>query len=359
MTDVKDNSSLPLLLSITGAIVAVAIGGWFLLNNQSEAPVGIPDAPLEEPAAIPAASPDTVASEVTGGAPASSAGSADVVLTDDDRLNLDAELRKARLAAGAEILALPTGQSALFYYGRVLAIDPKHEVASAERDAIVERVAQDVSQYLATEEYDAAYEIAVLVAKQVPEHSLVIETQETLDTLTEELVQRSIKAAQDGNDNEANQLLRSALALPGRNPRYFDALRDSIAEIRSVREAAARDRAQRALLAASDARAAWVEKTRAAITAGNLITPAGASASDLLAEPNAWDSERAQLTDELLSALLTTAKREIGNEQLGYAESLLVASAELNGNSDEIDARRRSLEAALIARLSNRVGIVS
>ncbi len=34
MTEVKDNSSLPLLLSITGAVVVVAIGGWFFLNQE-------------------------------------------------------------------------------------------------------------------------------------------------------------------------------------------------------------------------------------------------------------------------------------------------------------------------------------
>jgi TonB family protein len=232
-------------------------------------------------------------------------------------------------------------------------------VANAERDAILAKVAQTVSQYLSAERYDDAYEIAVLVARQVPEHSLVVETQTTLDTLTEERVQQSIKAAQDGNDNEANQLLRSALALPGRNPRYFDAIRDSIAEIRSVRESAARDREQRAQLAASDARKAWVERTRSAIAAGNLITPAGASASDLLAERNTWESERAQLTNELLSALLASAKLEIGNEKLDYAEDLLMSAAELQGDPDEIGAIRADLEAALVDRQSGRVVNVS
>ena len=172
-------------------------------------------------------------------------------------------------------------------------------------------------------------------------------------------MQQSIRAAQGGNDDEANQLLGSALALPGRNPRYFDAIRDSIAEIRSVREAAARNRAQRAQLAASDARAAWVERTQAAIAAGNLITPAGASASDLLAEPNAWDTERAQLTDELLSALLRSAQLEIDNEQLGLAEGVLASAVAFNGNPDEIDAIQRELETALAARQSGRVVNVS
>lgn len=359
MTDVKDNSSLPLLLSITGAIVAVAVGGWFLLNKQSEAPVDNTEIQFEERAAGSSASTELAASVATGAATESDAESSEVELTNDEKVNVDGELRKARLAAGAEILVLPAGQSALFYYGQVLAIDPDHEVANAERDAILARVSQTVSQHLAAGEYAEAYEIAALVAKQVPEHSLVTETQTTLDALTEDLVQQSISAAQDGKDSEADELLGTALALPGRNPRYFDAIRDSIAEIRRVRESAARDRARRARLAASDARAAWVERTRSAIAAGNLITPAGASASDLLAEQNTWESERAQLTDDLLVALMIAARLEIENGQLGYAEDLLASAAALNGDTVEIDTIRGDLETALVDRRSNRVVNVS
>ena len=37
MTEATDNSSLPMLLGITAAVVAVAVGGWFYLE-QADAP---------------------------------------------------------------------------------------------------------------------------------------------------------------------------------------------------------------------------------------------------------------------------------------------------------------------------------
>jgi len=359
MTDVKDNSSLPLLLSITGAVIAVVIGGWFLLNQQSVAPGAIPEAQTEEPAAATAAAIEIESPDAAEVIAENGTVSSEAALTDDQKLNVDAELRKARLAASAEILVLPAGQSALFYYARVLKIDPQHEVANAELEATLANVSKVVSQHLSAEEYDEAYKIAVLVAKQAPEHSLVVETQTTLDALTEELVQQSINAAQDGSDGEANRLLGSALALPGRNPKYFDAIRDSIAEIRMVREAAERGRSQRAQLAADDARAAWVQQTQAAIVAGNLITPSGASAKDLLAENNTWESMRAQLTDELLSAMMVTAELEVQNGQLEYAGDLLNHAAELRGDPGAIASIRDDLEDALVDQQSNRVVPVS
>ena len=348
MTEAKDNSSLPLLLSITGAIVAVAVGGWFLLDRQSttldagsDLPVDVQAADTAEPVFLD--NPEVPAE----------------IETDDDRLDLDAELRKARLATDAEIFVLPATQSALFYYSRVLNVDPQHAIARAELDAVLANVSQAVSQHLAAEEYREAYEVAVLVARQAPEHALVIETQTTLDTLTENLVQQSMSSAQDGNYEQADDLLATALALPGRNPDYFSAIRDSIAEIRTVRDAADRDRAQRAQLAADDARKAWVERTLTAIAAGNLITPLGASAKDLLAEPNSWTTERAQLTSELQTALLVTAKTEIDSKRLQHAEDLLNEATVMAGDPTEIEAVRAALESALIEEKSTRAVQVS
>jgi protein TonB len=365
MTEAKDNSSLPLLLSVTGAVVVVALGGWFLLNQEPAAPdtgtVQPADVPGsgteaaveqneagESPAAAAEITGTVVESEVTPGAPA-----------EGYSLNIEAELRKARLAADAEILVRPATQSALYYYSRVIEIDPRHAIANAELDAILAKVAQEVTQHLSAEEYDDAYEIAVLVAQQDPEHSLVLETQTTLDSLTEDLVQQSINSAQDGDDEQADALLATALALPGRNPNYFNAIRESISEIRSVREAAENDRQQRAQLAADDARAAWVDQTGAAIAAGNLIAPAGASAKDLLAESNSWDAERTQLTASFLQALLDTARIEIANNQFAYAGNLLATATEMAGDPDEIALIGAELESAIIEEESNRVVTVS
>ena len=365
MTEAKDNSSLPLLLSITGAVVAVAVGGWFLLNQQSSAPDTSADVPVEVPA-----SNENVATDVEQASdnPATAAeventeiGTDETITApaDADKMNVETELRKARLAADADILVRPATQSALFYYSRVLDIDPRHAIADAELDAILTKVSQEVTQYLTAEEYDDAYEIAVLVARREPEHPLVLETQTTLDALTEDLVQQSISSAQNGNDEQADELLAAALALPGRNSNYFNAIRDAISEIRIVREAAESDRERRAQLAADDARAAWVERTKAAIAAGNLIAPAGASAKDLLAERNSWDTERTQLTAEVLQALLDTATIEIANKQFAYAENLLGTATDLLGDADEIGTIRAALESAIIEVESNRVVTIS
>lgn len=345
MTDTKDSSSLPLLLSITGAVLAVAIGGWFLLNKESSVPTtnvatSAEDVPQEQ-TAIPAESP------IEADAPA--------VTREESSPGVDAELRKARLAADADILIFPPTRSALYYYGRVLQADPEHAVANAELDTMLAKLGRTVSEHLVAEEFDDAHEIATLVAKLRPEHALVIETQRTLDEYTEQLVAEAIQHSQDGDDARAVEVLAAAESLPGRNPAYFAAIRESIGDIRDVRQAAEQDRAQRARLADNDARAAWTDRIRQAITSGNLISPAGASARDLLAENNSWAAERAQMTGEVFSAMLAAALSHIDGKQLGEAEALVNSALELGGDSDALEEVRAALENAFIVAESNRV----
>jgi TonB family protein len=216
-------------------------------------------------------------------------------------------------------------------------------------------VAQTVTQHLAAEEFDDAYEIAMLVATQRPEHSLVIATQQTLDDLTEQRVEQAIRNVRDGNDGEAARTIAAAEALPGRNPDYFVAVRDSIAEIQTVRRAAERDRNQRAQLANDEARAAWVRSVRNAIAQGNLIAPAGASARDLLAESNNWPAERTQLGAELLTALVDQTKSHINAGQLDDADAMLQSAVKLGGNAGELNELRDSIERALVDAKSNRM----
>jgi len=364
MTEAKDNSSLPLLLSITGAVLVVAVGGWFFLDQDAPPPRANPSATVS---GLAATTPDneTAAAEtnvdemvvddvneaVTDTPPTDRSPEPATTTEPGD----DAELRKARLAADADILVFPEDQSALHYYGRVLNADPDNEVAVAELDAVLTRVAQTVTQLLAASEFDEAYAIAVLVAKQRPEHSLVRETQQTLDAYTEELVAEAIQHAQDGDDNQADEVLATAAALPGRNPSYFVAIRDSMAEIREVRQAADLDRDRRAQMAADKARAAWVESVRNAIVQGNLIEPAGASAHDLLAEPNSWSAERSQLTDELVTALTETAQSNVDNGRPNEVETLLDTAVELGAAPDTLDDVRASLERAFVEAKSRKI----
>jgi len=350
MTDVKDNSSLPLLLVITGAVLAVAGGGWYLLNKDPVATA--PDfetTPTAELVAAPAA--EVEADETESAGQDVVAAAAETTVAPD----VDAELRKARLAADADILIFPTSQSALYYYGRVLKVDPQNAVAQAERDAILARTAQTVQTHLAAEEYEEAYEIAVLVAQQKPEHQLVIDTQTKLDGLTEELVADAVAQARAGNDSDAQQSFVAARALPGRNPDYFAAVSETIAEIQSVRQAAQRDRSERAQLANDEARAAWVDRIDNAILAGNLVAPAGASARDLLAENNDWDTERAEMTAAFLSAATETAQLHIDNQRVAEAEALLDAGEQIGGDPAEFLGLRAALEEVMIEVESQRV----
>lgn len=349
--DAKDNSSLPLLFAITGSILVVAVGGWFFLGQEdpvtsaSETSSSIDQSSLSPATSGEVAMPEEADSVATLGAAAPA-----VEVVDAPATGIDAELRKARLAAEADILVVPAAQSALHYYGRILDAEPDHEIANAEMDAMLARVAQAVTELLDAERYLQAYDIALLVAVRRPNHALVGETQQTLDDYTEERVQQAIQLTRGGKDDEAQLALANAEGLPGRNPDYFAAVRDSINEIRDAREVAAeQDRRQRA---ADDAKNTWVQNVRGAIARGDLISPAGGSARDLLAEPNSWTDEANQLNDEFLRALVETAKTNIDGEMLEEAGALIDAAAALGVDANDISQLRASLETAIIRKKS-------
>lgn len=376
MTEVKDNSSLPLLLSITGAILVVAVGGWFFLDQGGSTPavtdvspqaavptvseqIVEPEDPTVDTLADDPAAPedaDLVANEETDEVIADDAA---VVVQEAPTTLADAELSKARLAAGADMLVLPAEQSAIYYYGRVLQVEPDHDIAIAELDAVLTRVSQTVTAHLAAEEFDAAYEIAVLVAKQDPKHPIVSETQQTLDSRTEDLVNQALAAARAGQHNEAGDFLTNAEALPGRNPQYLREARDSITEIREVQDEARRDRSRRAQLAQDEARDAWISNIRSAIAAGHLISPAGASARDLLAEENSWDADRQELSGELLTAMIEMTQENIDAELPAEAEELLTALVDMGAFADTVASLRTAIEQTYVAVESRRIASMS
>lgn len=338
MTDAKDNSSLPVLLAITGAVVVVGIGGWFFLEQDSKSARATQELSAESFVADPAA-------ETATGAPVeTSTGESGEATVPIDASEVDAALRKARLAADADILLYPDSQSAFHYYGQILDIEPNHEIASAELDALLAKVAQTVTTHLERKEFDEAYRIAMKVATRRPEHSLVADTQQTLDREADRLVETAIEAAQNGDDDGANELVAAAKALPGRSPEYLAAILDSINEIRDVRLAAERDRQKRALLAADDAKQSWIDGVRNAIAAGQLIAPAGASARDLLAEDNDWRDERQTLSAELLAAMKASVQAHIDAQEFDKAEKLLFAAEDFGGKSESLDQLRNTLD---------------
>lgn len=367
MTDATDNSSLPLLLAITGAVVVVAVGGWFFLEQDAPQPERSYEPPpqllvssvVPKPTAV-AASTNVASDVATDGveAPATIATeTVEIVATPVN--NVEVELHKARLAADAELYVFPADQSAFHYYGQILSVDPYHALASAELDAVLGKVAVTVNQHLNDGTYVDAYAISQVVATLRPEHELVINTQRTLDQLTENMVAAAVQNARNGKDDEANQLLVDVANLPGRNAGYIVAMRESIDEIRDVRIAAERDRANRAKLAENDAKAAWVASVLAAISADNLVAPAGASARDLLAETNRWPAERAVLELELRDAILMAAALRIESYEFDMAELLIATSENYPDQKAAFDELGTALEGAYLAYESSQVKRVS
>ena len=331
MTEQKE-SPLPILLVITGAVLLSVALGWSLLGEGSRERIVSSD------------NRTTAAQESTSvEAPGSVDAPADVPVTD-----IDVSLRKARLAAQADVLAYPRGQSALHYYGRIMAAEPDHAIAKAELDTVLGRIYQTATSYLSARQFTAAHELAVLVAEVRPDHPLVHDVQQTLDTITGDMVARAMKHAQDGEDEFAKAVLVAAEELPGRHADYFDAVRDSISEIKESRKVAETRKVEKSRLATEKATKEWVEKVRGAIDSGQLIAPAGESARDYLAERSTPSEQKEKLTKELVKSIIAATKVDIGLGQLPAAESLLIAADELDSDDAEIEELRASLDQAFI-----------
>ncbi|MGI9233028.1 MAG: energy transducer TonB [Woeseiaceae bacterium] len=333
MTAQKDNSSLPLLLAISGAALISVTIGWLLLD---------PNAP---PQFDPSNSPSVELLQHSSIEPT----------TDAPVTDIDANFRKARLAAEADILAYPPKQSALHFYGRILEAEPDHVTANAELDAVLGRISVRVADHLTADEFGDAYELASLVAKVRPDHALVHEVQKTMDESAGELVSQAMRSAQDGNDKRATAALAAAAALPGAQSDYVEAVRDSISEIQASRKAAKITEIKKSKLAAAKAMQNSVAEFRNAIDLGQLITPPGDNALDYLAELRTPDEQKEQLTEELVGALIAESEINFGQGLLPTTEALLNAADELAGDRAELAELRESLERAYIEAEANRV----
>ncbi len=352
MSTSTEKSSLPLLLGLTGAVLAVVGVGWIYLDTEPASEPAEPGWTISEPQepqrdyAADEPGSETVADE-SATAPEKPATS------------VDADLRKARLAAGAEILVVPESESALFYYSRVLDANPEDSVAGAERTAVLASIETSVEALLTEKRFDDAYEIASIVARYAPDHSLVAATRQSLDERASAFIEEALDSARSGDDRAASEALRSAAAVPGRNPRSLDAARSSIADIRRAQAEAERDRQRRAQLRADEARQAWLTAVRRSITDGHLLTPSGASAVDLLAEQNDWSTEREQLTGEVRDAIVSAFDEDVSAGNLDDADRLLKAVLDLGADVSTIDTMSASLDSALVTAEETRISAVS
>jgi len=330
MSTTAEKSSLPLLLALTGAVLVVVGVGWFYLDSE------------------PAAAPPEPAWEIRS-----------VTEPQDEVVADEAAPETAVDEAIADILVLPESESALFYYSRVIQANPRDSVATAELTAVLASIETSVEALLNEERFDEAYEIASVVARHAPDHSLVTTAQQALDERASVFIDAALNSARAGDDQASADALRAASALPGRNPDYLAAVRSSIDDIRQARADAARDRERRAQLRADEAREAWLGAVRRSITDGHLLTPSGASAVDLLAEQNDWPTEREQLTEEVRVAIVTAFDEGVAAGNLDEADRLLKAVLELGADASIIDAMSESLDSALIEVEQNRISAVS
>lgn len=338
MQDESQNTSITILLVICIAILASIGIGWFVLDGS--------DADQPAPvAALPEASPPAevaVAKESKAEAPSPAVA-------------IDADLRKARMAAEAEILTSPAQQSALYFYGRVLKADPRHEVANAELDAVLGKLAVAASGNLAAGDFAAAYGLAQQVAAVRPDHALVNEVQQMLDRLSGEYVTQAMAFAEAGNSESAQSTLARAESLPGRNRNYFRAVRESIDDLLQVQQAAQQEQVESARLAEVRATGEWMEKVRVAIADGRLLSPDGDCAFRYVNERDATDEITVQVRQELFAAMLGNASSDIDGGNLDDADRLLLAANELQPESEDIAQVRLNLEDAYVIRESSKV----
>ena len=319
ITESKEYSSLPLVLTISGVFLLSAAGGWLLLDRDTTEPIA-------DDAITPA-----ILTEDAG--------------NDTAPIDIGSELRKARLAADADFLASPPEQSALYFYGRVIEADPNHPVANAELDAVLTRISLVVRSQLAAGKFDDAYTLAVLVAKQKPDHALITEMRQTLNDYADQLVKQATEHVKDGNDDDAEAVLAIAEGLPGLNSEYFSAVRDSISRMQESRAVAERDKLEEARLAAT---IEWADKVRSAIDSGRLIAPAEESAQHYLAQQDAPAEAKEELTNELVAALITAGQDSTDSGDLADAELYLDAVNDLDEDFDGLVELRDKLENKLI-----------
>ncbi|MEM9209292.1 MAG: hypothetical protein AAGA61_08590, partial [Pseudomonadota bacterium] len=376
-----------IVLIISVALLAIVGVGWFALDadpgTADKAPQRVPPAETVTESSTETTQPDTTgvaprtpADEDSDGTSAvieeNTADDASVVASvdaveaedvPDPAQAVETNLRKARLAAEAEMLVSPDQQSALHFYSLVLAEDPENPLAEAELDAVLGRLAVSATELLDAEDYDGAYDLARKVATLRPDHVLVNNVQQTVNQVSGDLVATAMSQAEAGDNQAALDTVQAAADLPGSNRDYLRAVRESIDDLLQARQAAAQAAEEQRQ---DDARslANWMERVRAAIAAGRLTGNGDDSALSVLAERDDSGEIGRQLRGEWLSALLAAASSRIDAGTLDEAETM-VALAETSASDNEAVGRLRealenryaNAEAARVMPVSDMVSI--
>jgi len=338
------NSSLNIWIFISVAVLLCGGVGWFLLDTEPK---------VERATSAPEAAPATTETvdarievDTRVGEPVAAAAAPPVaetpVLTPDSEV--DADLRKAQIAAAAEILAEPARQSALHYYGRVLDAEPDHEIANAELDSVLSQLQIIVNGHIAADRLADAYRLAGLVAAVRPRHAIIETVQQDLDTRAGRLVEDAMGLARGGNNTDAIALIERAEALPGQNPAYYAAIRESIADVDQSLRDAARQQAEDEHEAYLQEANAWAAGTRAAIASGNLIGPSAGNARELFLGRTVEDEFTLDVQAELAASMLVAIDAAITRSDLEAADTLLAAAPGMGVAEGDIAALQNTVD---------------
>jgi len=383
-----------ILLFVSLAILVIVGGGWLLLGTES------PQAPQPKPSDVRTEDAATAVDPATDDAAAESAAevapAVAEVLTDgsestddpapqptnettdepadqpidesaaasDDAVRgnpqapsstVEADLRMARIAAEAGMLIEPPSQSALHFYSRVLARSPENEVARAELTAVLGQLNVQVSALLDAEDYEQAWEVARRVVGVDRDHDIVRVVQQVVEDRATELVAAAMAEAEQGNETAALDVLAGVEALPGRNPDYLQAVRESIADLVESYAEGQRQVQEEARQRAEEALAAWTSGVREAIGEGRLAGSGADNALQLLSASEADAETLETLRIEWLQAALAAASASVDEGELERAEDLITAAEDAGFDEEGLAELRSRLEDAFAARESARV----
>jgi len=307
-------SRLPLVLGAMSLAIVAAVAIWWATRGE---PV---------PAAASDAPPSTAARS-SAAAPAPAAPS-DL----DPATQRVLERADAALAAGD--LVLPPGESATDLYRQVLAKSPAHARATAGLDAIANRLLAAAEQAIVAEDLDEATRLVDVARGVLPEHPRV-----------------AFLTTQIGKERE-RQLLTAArqAAASGNLERAIAVLERGSSSGSELIGAAKRELQQQEI----DLQAAgFLALADARVQSGALLEPAQDNARYYIESARALVPEHAGLRDaqrKLQAGLVAAASTAIGTGDLAAAELAIATSAENGVARSELEALRRELAAAQVAR---------
>jgi TonB family protein len=196
-----EKSKAPIFIGVAVAVVALAGGGYFFLNNKHAAPKPAATAPKST------AAPSTAATDNTAQADTSlePAPSVDLTIL---KGKVDELLEKARLAMRERRYLEPVGDNALLYYRSAAAADPNNGEAKDGLQRVATVAASRFDESMNNGKYDDASLALANLKVAAPEDARNGAFELKLFTA------QVTKALADGNVDRASALVRQAQSSP-------------------------------------------------------------------------------------------------------------------------------------------------